>query len=282
MPDAVSHVVTTNYFDLHRDISGVGVGSVVQIAFGDSIFKESSYQYGAAAAGTFGLNAGFPEIADLLRKKPTQLLESNSHNGAAAAIAGSTGYYVASTSTFDYYFEVKDTSKHLIAIIGDYFLGYTVISPTGNSGSDFDIAAGAGITVSPQYYNSAYSGDGLVTQSLNNGSPGPGLVQNGAAETNGLAHFNIYTNTIYDVTLLASVSARAGALGIAVADPYFYIDPTVDNAPNYNFSLSSGVGNSAPVAVPEPNAWILAIAGFALVGSTLRRSRGPALFEYLS
>jgi MYXO-CTERM domain-containing protein len=59
-------------------------------------------------------------------------------------------------------------------------------------------------------------------------------------------------------------------LAIAAADPYFYIDPSFPDAPDYQLYVSDGVSNQAAGA-PEPALWLTMLLGFGGAGAALRR-----------
>ena len=88
----------------------------------------------------------------------------------------------------------------------------------------------------------------------------------------------LIADTTYEVQ--ESVFVVAGALpndqesltATATADPLFEIPYSYDLA-NPGVSLSISPGLQSLVAVPEPRAWALMIAGFGLCGATLRRRR---------
>jgi hypothetical protein len=67
---------------------------------------------------------------------------------------------------------------------------------------------------------------------------------------------------------------NAGAFGMAIADPFFYIDPSVPNADLYQIIVSPGVGNS-PVSAPgpTPGAGLAGLAALALAGLYARTRR---------
>ena len=72
-----------------------------------------------------------------------------------------------------------------------------------------------------------------------------------------------------DVSASAAVSQNASSAS-AFADPRISISPANPNASNYTLIFSDGVGNAVS-AVPEPDAWILMLAGCAAVGWRARR-----------
>lgn len=86
-------------------------------------------------------------------------------------------------------------------------------------------------------------------------------------------------NTVeMDVVANPAFSQDANSSG-AFADPMISIDLSTPNAGAYSLIFSDGVGNAvgAPGGVPEPGAWALMLAGFAVAGARLRRRRGVSL-----
>ena len=81
-------------------------------------------------------------------------------------------------------------------------------------------------------------------------------------------------NQAYVVTLLVNVGARGGSAS-AFIDPIFSFGPGV--GAEYSFLFSEGIGNG-PVAVPEPQTYLLLGAGLLLMRalSRVQRARGDA------
>jgi hypothetical protein len=75
----------------------------------------------------------------------------------------------------------------------------------------------------------------------------------------------------------------APRVGAANAFRSMRIDPVLGlsgaglSQSNYALELSPGIGNGVIAAVPEPSTWALMIAGFGLVGGTLRRKKSAEL-----
>jgi hypothetical protein len=84
---------------------------------------------------------------------------------------------------------------------------------------------------------------------------------------------SIAPGTTEFVSLVVNVFATYAASASAELDPIIFVDPTFADASEYSIQVSSGIGNLAPEAVPEPTAWALMILGLGLAGGGLRASR---------
>jgi hypothetical protein len=109
-------------------------------------------------------------------------------------------------------------------------------------------------------------------------STGAGVRGNDSFE--GVLDFTATAGDINTVTLYASIALYCcddaiGTRETAYADPFFYIDADYLAAhPGVRLNFGEGVGNLDPNAVasvPEPASWGLMVAGFGLVGGTMRR-----------
>jgi hypothetical protein len=90
---------------------------------------------------------------------------------------------------------------------------------------------------------------------------------------NGTLTFQLTPNTAHQVIISAEADAPGPGNGgsSAFADPIIYLDPTFTNAANYALTLSSGIGNQAPV--PEPASFLMMGVGVAGLVWRLRRRR---------
>ncbi len=82
-------------------------------------------------------------------------------------------------------------------------------------------------------------------------------------------NLTLSANHVYKVTMVADAFAAAGSSGTlafatAFIDPIFSFGPGV--GPEYSLLLSDGIGNSAPVPVPEPGSLVLLIVGMFALG----------------
>lgn len=86
---------------------------------------------------------------------------------------------------------------------------------------------------------------------------------------------NVNSGQMVSITEAVNTEAIDGGTAYAFADPYFSIDPTfLAQHPGLTLQFSQFIGNDpAPSGVPEPAIWATMIAGFALVGGTMRRRR---------
>jgi hypothetical protein len=82
---------------------------------------------------------------------------------------------------------------------------------------------------------------------------------------------DIYTNTLYTITVNARATEEGGSFATASADPTFSIDSSVPNPGDYTIVLSDGVGNST--AVPEPASSLVFISAFASLLALRQRRR---------
>jgi hypothetical protein len=89
-----------------------------------------------------------------------------------------------------------------------------------------------------------------------------------------------YDATVGDLQHLQIFISASGGLngsGTATADPFIFAHGISDPDAVYGIQVAEGVGNALPGTggpVPEPAAWALLLAGFALSGAALRRRRG--------
>lgn len=84
---------------------------------------------------------------------------------------------------------------------------------------------------------------------------------------------SIAPGTTEFVNLTVNVFATYAASASANLDPIIFVDPRFAQASQYSVQVSSGIGNPAPDAAPEPSAWALIILGLGLAGGGLRASR---------
>lgn len=83
----------------------------------------------------------------------------------------------------------------------------------------------------------------------------------------------MYTNTPYEVVMLASVA------GGYSDDASAWVDPHIITPSGYTLDLSAGIVNGVPSSIPEPSAWAMMLAGFASLGllgfGRVRRAASP-------
>jgi hypothetical protein len=94
-------------------------------------------------------------------------------------------------------------------------------------------------------------------------------------------NFSFLTNTIYDVTLQASMGGTViSTSGVLSESLFANIDPMFTVAGPFTIDISPGFGGvtlAAPAGgVPEPAAWALMLLGFAGLGGALRSRRRVA------
>ena len=77
--------------------------------------------------------------------------------------------------------------------------------------------------------------------------------------------------TTLGIYLIAQEGSAAGFI-----DPVITIDPAFANANQYRIVFGQGAGN--PGTVPEPAAWVLMVAGFGVVGGSIRSRRQDSSF----
>jgi PEP-CTERM motif len=129
-------------------------------------------------------------------------------------------------------------------------------------------------------------GDGVFNASASlivNDITGDGYMSTGANEQQKSGAFTFdmvlyfYSNSAYQVRMETNVQAgpwwSSGPVGSSSGWASAYVDPvfTIDPAYASQFTLV-GIPQEA-TAVPEPSAWALMIAGFAMLGSALRARR---------
>lgn len=96
-------------------------------------------------------------------------------------------------------------------------------------------------------------------------------------------NFTFLTNTIYDVTLDASMGGTVNNTAGSLSQSLFAnIDPMFTVQGPFTFDVSPGFGGfavvDAPAAgpgVPEPAAWTMMLLGFGAAGAALRSRRRP-------
>jgi hypothetical protein len=79
------------------------------------------------------------------------------------------------------------------------------------------------------------------------------------------------TNSVYRVTMIADAGARGGS-ATAFVDPVFSFGPGVDPT-QYAFQFSEGIGNSPPLAVPEPGGAAMMMLGLAALIAVTKSRR---------
>jgi hypothetical protein len=93
----------------------------------------------------------------------------------------------------------------------------------------------------------------------------------------------LQTTILYELRLLSGVALNAEYLELqplggysgyatAIADPYFKISSSQQNAGAYSLSFSDGFLNVPTTTVPEPSTWLMLLCGFFGVGAMSRRS----------
>jgi hypothetical protein len=71
---------------------------------------------------------------------------------------------------------------------------------------------------------------------------------------------DIYTNTPYEVVMIASVAGGYSDNASA------WVDPHITTPSGYILDLSAGIVNGVPSGIPEPSTWAMMLAGFASLG----------------
>ncbi len=167
------------------------------------------------------------------------------------------------------------TSGAIASISGAYDVGGTdnfwasVAASTGMNELAPALGGSFSKACSPIGYGGTPEGCGTGTYVL------PLNFVNGSAYANGSP-----LDFISRITLSADANAGPVNLGYYIGTAHAFIDPAITFAAGINqsqFSLNLGMApNPVQGAVPEPASWAMMIAGFGLVGATMRR-RSAAL-----
>jgi hypothetical protein len=83
----------------------------------------------------------------------------------------------------------------------------------------------------------------------------------------GSANLKVIANTVYFISLSATIIDPDYGSVTATADPYIGIDSNfLANHPNYNVLVSHGIINSPVAAIPECPTWVMILLGFIGLG----------------
>jgi hypothetical protein len=169
----------------------------------------------------------------------------------------SVGYATANET---YEFEVIGPTNTLVPITADFQLAVAV-SPWPNvetqvPDGEYSAQFVASATISIDFYN------GNLYQVVNGGGSGSSIQHEGTFVGN--PTLSVMSDTIYDISLSATVINTDYGSVVATADPYIFIDPSfLALNPGYTIVFSPGISNSIADTIPEPSTWAMMLLGFA-------------------
>lgn len=160
------------------------------------------------------------------------------------------------------------------------YLGWDFNIVGGSIGDIVDIAVTTKMTTSQTGTGSANAQFSWENPSVSNGiticassNPAATACFAGESDYSGTVHFDGTVGDLQHLQLSIAASGGFGGSGSATADPFIQITGITDQSAIYTVETLGGVANALPGGVPEPAAWAMMLAGFAGVGTVLRRRR---------